>query len=85
MSWKATLGRVTCLQLNQLLPSNMSMKHQQQPHLEAQVEGLGAGGCSVEGALSSWDLALVSCSTLVIFSRLRFSLELLDRMKLKLS
>lgn len=36
----------------------------------------------MEGDLGGWELALVSCSTLVIFSRLRFSLELLDRMKL---
>lgn len=34
-------------------------------------------------ALGSWDLALGSCSTLVIFSRFRFSLELPDRMDLR--
>lgn len=65
--------------LNQLLPSNRSLQ-QQMPCPEA-----GVGGCSVWGALGGWDLALVSCGTLVVFSRLRFSLALLDRMKLKAS
>lgn len=34
-------------------------------------------------ALGSWNLALGSCSTLVILSRFRFSLELPDRMDLR--
>lgn len=50
--------------LNQLLSSNAGTK-QQQPCSEAAAAGVGAGGCSVEGAL-------LSCSMLVIFSRLRF-------------